>query len=108
MLTGTLLWCELATQMMAFTVLVFEMKSGKQLRYIDQKRMGQIYYISSDQSSEIVRFENPRPHVIGESLSLYEFNIELKSFGGEAKGCSRVGNSSLGLGTCMPMQSSTT
>ena len=61
MLTGALLWCELATQMMAFTVLVFEMKSGKQLRYIDQKRMGQIYYISSDQSSEIVRLENQGP-----------------------------------------------
>ena len=40
MLTGALMWCEPATQMMASTVLVFEMKSGKQLQYIDQKRMG--------------------------------------------------------------------
>lgn len=108
MLTVALLRCEPATQMMASTVLVLEMKSGKQLQYIDQKIMGQIYYISSDQSSEIVRFENPRSHVIDESLSLYEFSCELKSFGGEAKGCSRLENSSPRLGTCMPTQSSIT
>jgi hypothetical protein len=29
MLTGALMWCEPATQMMVSTVLVFEMKSGK-------------------------------------------------------------------------------
>jgi formamidopyrimidine-DNA glycosylase len=51
------------------------MKSGKQLRYIDQKRMGQVYYIAPDQRSEIVRLENKGPDVIDEPFSLDEFNL---------------------------------
>ncbi len=40
MLTGALMWCEPSVQMMASTVFVFDMESGKQLRYIDQKKIG--------------------------------------------------------------------
>ena len=61
MLTGALMWCEPTTRMLASTVLVFDMKSGKQLRYIDHKRMRQVYYISPGQRSEIVRLENQGP-----------------------------------------------
>jgi formamidopyrimidine-DNA glycosylase len=60
--------------------------------------MGQIYYISSNQSSEIVRLENPRPHVIDGPLSLDEFNLELKPFGGEAKGVLTRGKLVAGIG----------
>jgi formamidopyrimidine-DNA glycosylase len=98
MLTGALMWCDPATRMMASTVLVFEMKSGKQLRYIDQKRMGRVYYIAPDQRSEIVRLENQGPDVIDEPLSLDEFNLGLKPFRGELKGVLTRGKLIAGIG----------
>lgn len=98
MLTGALMWCDPATRMMASTVLVFEMKSGHQLRYIDQKRMGQVYYISPGQRSEIVRLENQGPDVIDEPLNLDEFNLGLKPFRGEVKGVLTRGQLVAGIG----------
>jgi len=75
------------------------MKSGMQLRYIDQKRMGQVYYISPGQRSEIVRLENRGPDVIDEPLSLDEFNLGLKPFRGEVKGVLTRGQLVAGIGS---------
>jgi len=75
------------------------MKSGMQLRYIDQKRMGQVYYISPGQRSEIVRLENRGPDVIDEPLSLDEFNLGLKPFRGEVKGVLTRGQLVSGIGS---------
>ena len=47
MLAGALVWCEPSVRLMASTVFVFDIESGKQLRYIDQKKMGQVYYLSA-------------------------------------------------------------
>jgi formamidopyrimidine-DNA glycosylase len=86
MLTGALMWCEPSTRVMASTIFIFDMKSGQQLRYIDQKKMGQVYYLSPDQCSEIVRLENQGPDVFDEQLSFDEFLLGLKPFRGEVKG----------------------
>jgi formamidopyrimidine-DNA glycosylase len=85
-LTGGLMWCEPSTRVMASTILVFEMKSGQQLRYIDQKKMGQVYYLSPRQRSEIVRLENQGPDVIDQRLSFDDFKLDMKPFRGEVKG----------------------
>jgi formamidopyrimidine-DNA glycosylase len=86
MLAGELVWCEPSVRLMASTVFVFDMESGKQLRYIDQKEMGQMYYLSPEQRSEIVRLENQEPDVIDEHLSFDQFVEGLRPFGGEVKG----------------------
>lgn len=87
MLTGALMWCEPSVRMMASIVFVFDMEPGKQLRYIDQKKMGQVYYLSPEQRSEIVRLENQEPDVIDEHLSFDQFVEGLRPFRGEVKGC---------------------
>ncbi|MEE8046877.1 MAG: DNA-formamidopyrimidine glycosylase family protein [Dehalococcoidia bacterium] len=98
MLTGALMWCDPGTRMMASTVFVFDMKSGQQLRYIDQKRMGQVYYLSPHQRSEIVRLENQGPDVIDERLSFDDFKDGLRSFRGEVKGVLTRGKLVSGIG----------
>jgi formamidopyrimidine-DNA glycosylase len=98
MLTGTLMLCEPSTRVMASTIFIFDMKSGQQLRYIDQKKMGQVYYLSPDQCSEIVRLENQGPDVFDEQLSFDEFLLGLKPFRGEVKGMLTRGQLVSGIG----------
>ena len=98
MLTGGLMWCDPSTRIMATTILIFDMKSGMQLRYIDQKKMGQVYYLSSDQQGEIVRLENQGPDVIDKPLSFGEFKLGLKPFRGEVKGVLTRGQLVSGIG----------
>ncbi len=98
MLTGALMWREPATRVMASTIFIFDMKSGQQLRYIDQKKMGQVYYLSPDQRSEIVRLENQGPDVFDEQLSFDEFLLGLKPFRGEVKGVLTRGQLVSGIG----------
>ena len=61
MLTGGLMGCNASAKVAASTVLIFEMKSGMHLRYFDQKKMGQVYYLSTGQRDEIIRLENQGP-----------------------------------------------
>jgi formamidopyrimidine-DNA glycosylase len=58
MLTGGLRYCASADRMEASTILTFDLDDGHQLRYFDQKRMGQVYYLHPSQLGEIVRLEN--------------------------------------------------
>jgi hypothetical protein len=39
--------------MEAAAILIFDLDDGHQLRYFDQKRMGQVYYLRPDQLGEI-------------------------------------------------------
>ena len=98
MLTGGLMWCDASARVAASTVLIFEMKSGMHLRYFDQKKMGQVYYLSTSQRSEIVRLENQGPDVIDNPLSLGDFKLGLKPFRGEVKGVLTRGRLVSGIG----------
>ena len=98
MLTGGLMWCDAGARVAASTVLIFEMKSGMHLRYFDQKKMGQVYYLATDRRSEIVRLENQGPDVIDEQLTLEDFKLGLKPFRGEVKGVLTRGRLVSGIG----------
>ena len=98
MLTGGLIWCDASARIAPSTVLIFEMKSGMHLRYFDQKKMGQVYYLSASQRSEIIRLENQGPDVIDEPLSLGDFKLGLKPFRGEVKGVLTRGRLVSGIG----------
>ena len=98
MLTGGLMWCDASTRVAASTVLIFAMKSGMHLRYFDQKQMGQVYYLSASQRSEIIGLENQGPDVIDEPLSLGDFKLGLKPFRGEVKGVLTRGRLVSGIG----------
>ncbi len=98
MLTGRLRYCSPSDRMEATAILVFDLDDGKQLRYFDQKRMGQVYYLHPDQLGEIVRLENQGPDVLNDPMALDEFKQAMKPFRGEVKGILTRGQAVSGIG----------
>lgn len=98
MLTGGLRYCDPSERMEASAILVFDLDDGQQLRYFDQKRMGQVYYLHPDQLGEIVRLENQGPDVLEAPMDLSEFKTALKPFRGEVKGILTRGQAVSGIG----------
>ena len=98
MLTGALQYCAPGTRVMASTVLVLDTEDGMQLRYFDQRRMGQIYYAPEDRLAEIVRLEAQGPDVLDVRLSPEEFRERLKPYRGEIKGILTRGKFISGIG----------
>ena len=98
MLTGALQYCAPGTRVMASTVLVLDLEGGMQLRYFDQRRMGQIYYAPEENLAEIVRLEAQGPDVLDIRLSPDEFRERLKPYRGEIKGILTRGKFISGIG----------
>lgn len=98
MLTGGFRYCLPTDRMEASAILTFDLDDGHQLRYFDQKRMGQVYYLRPDQLGEIVRLENQGPDVLDEPLDLKSFEAALKPFRGEIKGILTRGQAVSGIG----------
>ncbi len=98
MLTGGLRYCSPEDRMQATTILVFNLDDGAQLRYFDQKRMGQAYYLPNDQLDQIVRLENQGADVLDSPMDLDEFTAALKPFRGEIKGILTRGQAIAGIG----------
>lgn len=98
MLTGGLRYCMPKDRMEATTILTFDLDDDHQLRYFDQKRMGQVYYLHPDQLGEIVRLENQGPDVLSEPMKLAEFKEALRPFRGEVKGILTRGQAVSGIG----------
>ncbi len=98
MLTGGLQHCAPATRVTASTVLVLDLDDGMQLRYFDQRRMGQIYYAPEENLAEIVRLEAQGPDVLDVRLSPEEFRERLRSYRGEIKGILTRGKFISGIG----------
>ncbi len=98
MLTGALRYCEPKARMDATAMLLFDLDDGMQLRYLDDKRMGQVYYVPPERSEEIVRLEDQGPDVIDERLTLGKFKERLKPFTGEIKGVLTRGHAVSGIG----------
>lgn len=98
MLTGGLRYCKPDTRMEAACHIVFDLEDGLQLRYFDEKRMGQVYYTSLDRTGEIVRLDGLGPDVLDECLDLDGFKSALKPFRGEVKGVLTRGHAVSGIG----------
>ena len=98
MLTGGLRYCKPDTRMEAACHIVFDLDGGMQLRYFDERRMGQIYYTSPDRTGEIARLDGLGPDILDEHLDLAGFNAALKPFRGEVKGVLTRGHAVSGIG----------
>ncbi len=98
MLTGGLQHCAPATRVTASTILLFDLDDGMQVRYFDQKRMGQVYYAPDDELAGIVRLEAQGPDVLDVRLSPKEFRERLKPYRGELKGILTRGKFISGIG----------
>ncbi len=98
MLTGELSLSKSSARVAKSTILTMDMSGEAQLRYIDVKRMGQIYYVPSDRLDEITRISDQGPDVLDEPMSESDFRLALKRFRGEIKGVLTRGELVAGIG----------
>jgi formamidopyrimidine-DNA glycosylase len=93
-LTGRLQLAAPDDKRMAHTVLVFSLSAGGQLRYVDQKRMGQVYLTYDP--TVVTDFAGMGPEPL--EISFDEFRARLKPFRGEIKGVLTRGQCVAGIG----------
>ena len=98
MLTGGFQWSDPSDRVFKRTCFALTLSNGMELRYIDNRQMGRVYYVSSDQLGEIPQYGDMGPDVLDEPLSLGEFKERLRPFRGEIKGIITRGRVISGIG----------
>jgi formamidopyrimidine-DNA glycosylase len=93
-LTGRLQLTEAAARRAAKTHVVFSLPDGRQLRYLDQKQMGQLYLTGDLASIPDYAAMGPEPL----DVALDTFRTRLKPFRGEIKGVLTRGEFVAGIG----------
>jgi formamidopyrimidine-DNA glycosylase len=97
MLTGGLQYCPSSERMRKRTSVVFGLPDEMDLRYIDDRQMGKVYYTGAGQLGQIPRLDEQGPDVL-EDTSLEDFRARLKHFHGEIKGVLTRGSLVSGIG----------
>ena len=98
MLTGVLKYCDAGEKVSASTHVVFTFDDGMDLRYLDRKRMGMVYYLLPEQAVDVPRVRDQGPDVLDSRLSLDEFKSRLRKYRGEIKGLLTRGGAVSGVG----------
>ncbi len=93
-LTGRLHLAAAGEKRRAKTHVVFSLSGGDELRYVDQKRMGQLYLTRDPAEVPDFAAMGPEP----DALSLDEFRGRLAAFRGEIKGILTRGECVAGIG----------
>ena len=97
MLTGALQYCTPDAAILKRTFFIMGM-SDMDLRYLDERQMGMVYYVRPDQLSQVPRLEEQGPDAYDGGLPLDEFTARLKPFNGEIKGILTRGKFVSGIG----------
>ena len=97
MLTGALQYCEPQVRVLKKTCFALELSGGTELRYLDDRQMGQVYYVTKDQMAAVPRLEDQGADVLS-GISLEEFRSRLARFHGEIKGVLTRGAFISGIG----------
>ena len=98
MLTGGFQWSEPSDRVFKRTCFTLTLSNGRELRYIDERQMGRVYYVSPYQMEQIPQYAEMGPDVLDEPLSLGEFKARLRPFRGEIKGIITRGRVISGIG----------
>ena len=93
-LTGRLQLAQPKDKKLPKTHLIFSLSSGDQLRYVDQRTMGQLYLAADPAQVPDYATLGPEPFAV----SLEEFRERLKSYRGEIKGVLTRGEFIAGIG----------
>jgi formamidopyrimidine-DNA glycosylase len=93
-LTGRLQLSDPSEKRMARTHLVLSLDNGRQLRYLDQKRMGQLYLMHD--LNAVPEYSSLGPEPL--EISLESFHSRLRQFRGEIKGILTRGELVAGIG----------
>ena len=98
MLTGGFQWSDLSDRVFKRTCFTLALSNGRELRYIDERQMGRVYYVLPDQMGQIPQFAEMGADALDEPLSLTEFKERLRPFRGEIKGIITRGRVMAGIG----------
>ena len=96
-LTGGLQHCASKTRVQKRTCVRMKLEGGVDLRYTDDRQMGQFYYVQSSQVDEAPGFAEQGPDAL-DDFSFDEFTDRLKGFHGEIKGILTRGRVISGIG----------
>ena len=97
MLTGALQYCESQERVLKKTCFTLDLSDKGQLRYLDDRQMGLVYYTTSEQMPRVPRLPDQGPDVLS-GISFDEFKRRLKPFRGEIKGVLTRGSFISGIG----------
>lgn len=98
MLAGGLQYCLPSERVAARTCIILTLSAGRDLRYVDDKQMGKVYYLEPSQISAVPKFEDQGPDALDDGLTLEEFKQRLQRYHGEIKGIITRGNVIAGIG----------
>ena len=79
------------------TCVRFTLSNGDDLRYVDDRQMGQFYYVPDDSVESVPGLAEQGPDVLDE-FSFEDFKASLKGFSGEIKGVLTRGRVIAGIG----------
>ena len=97
MLTGAVQHCQPKARVWKKTSFVLGLDDESQLRYLDDRQMGMVYYVDSEQLEGIYRLEKQGVDVLA-ALPFEDFKAGLKKFRGEIKGVLTRGSFISGVG----------
>ena len=97
MLTGAIQYCTASTRVLKKTCFTMTLDHGLELRYLDDRQMGLVYYVTEEQMAEVPRLEEQGPDVL-DGIPFEEFQGRLKRFHGEIKGVLTRGAFVSGIG----------
>lgn len=97
MLTGAVQYCEPKGRVYKRTCFALGLDNGMELRYLDDRQMGMVYYVDSEQLDGIYRLEKQGVDVLADR-SLDDFREGIKKFRGEVKGVLTRGSLVSGIG----------
>ena len=97
MLTGALQYCEPGQRVLKKTCLVIALSGDRELRYLDDRQMGKVYYADWEQMPDALGLSRQGPDVL-DKIPFEEFQQRLRPFHGEIKGVLTRGAFVSGIG----------
>ena len=98
MLAGELRLVEVGARVQSSVILEIEISGGESLRYLDQRRMGQVYLLQTAEVHRLARLERQGPDVLDSPLDYDEMCAALRGYRGELKNVLTGGKFVGGLG----------
>lgn len=98
MLGGGLQYCPNSERTSKSTFVVLSLANGSELRYFDTRQMGMVYYLEQSQITQVPRLNEQGPDVLGDPLTLQDFQDRLRKYQGEVKGILTNGRFVSGIG----------
>ena len=98
MLTGGLQLCPPSERVFKRTFILLTLSGGRHLRYLDDRQMGMVYYVTMEQLPQIPRLTEQGPDVLDQPIPFEEFSARLRRHHGEIKGVLTRGALVAGIG----------